>query len=116
MRRVHFLIVGSHPGLDSEQEDLQISLLLKPVGNRSRGAGIEVPTVVSCCRYGNPDRLDLGRQSLFALATKEERHKIGLLTCQDLRHPHWQRSDKNVRLYSSIQRKCSGYQSIHLPP
>lgn len=71
MGRVHFLIVGSHPGLDSEQEDFQIPLLLKPVGNRSRDPGIEVPTdtlfaVVCCGQYGNPDSLDLGRQSLFA--------------------------------------------------
>lgn len=44
MGRVHFLIVGSHPGLDSEQEDFQIPLLLKPVGDRSGGPGIEVST------------------------------------------------------------------------
>ena len=42
--RVHFLIVGSHPGLDSEQEDFQIPLLLKPVGNRIWDTDIEVST------------------------------------------------------------------------
>ena len=36
MGRVHFLIVGSHPGLDGKKEDFQVPFLLKPVEKTER--------------------------------------------------------------------------------
>lgn len=81
MGRVHFLIVGSHSGLDSEQEDFQIPLLLKPVGKRIWDTGTEVPKDKLFGEVNMETLTSWVLESKAHVLKDKDRDKIGPLSC-----------------------------------